>query len=79
MHTNPAASLRYVEFDARCALPGLFLNGGPFEFIQPAKEVVILSEYSTTRARSIWTAGRTWAATFVCSWAIRSAIGRETR
>jgi hypothetical protein len=45
MHTNPAASLRYVEYDARCALPGLFLNGGPFEFIQPEKEVVILSEY----------------------------------
>ncbi len=46
MHTIPAASLRYVEYDARCALPGLFLNGGPFEFIQPHKEVVILSEYS---------------------------------
>ena len=46
MHTIPAASLRYVEYDARCALPGLFLNGGPFEFIQPRKEVVILSEYS---------------------------------
>ena len=45
MHTNPAAALRYVEYDARCALPGLFLNGGPFEFIQPEKEVVILSEY----------------------------------
>src|SRR5579871_5066321 len=44
-HTNPAASLRYVEYDARCALPGLFLNGGPYEFIQPPKEVVILSEY----------------------------------
>jgi len=45
MHTNPAASLRYVEFDARCALPGLFLNGGPFQFIQPENKVVILSEY----------------------------------
>jgi hypothetical protein len=45
MHTNPAAALRYVEYDARCALPGLFLNGGPFEFIQPEKEVVVLSEY----------------------------------
>ena len=45
MHTNPAASLRYVEYDARCALPGLFLNGGPYEIIQPEKEVVILSEY----------------------------------
>jgi hypothetical protein len=44
-HTSPAASLRYVEFDARCALPGLFLNGGPFQFIQPEKKVVILSEY----------------------------------
>jgi hypothetical protein len=46
MHTIPPASLRYIEYDARCALPGLFLNGGPFEFIQPQKEVVILSEYS---------------------------------
>lgn len=45
LHTNPAASLRYVDYDARCALPGLFLNGGPFEFIQPPREVVILSEY----------------------------------
>jgi len=45
LHTNPAASLRYIEYDARCALPGLFLNGGPFQFIQPEKEVVILSEY----------------------------------
>jgi len=45
MHTNPPASLRYVEFDARCALPGLFLNGGPFEFIQTPQKVVILSEY----------------------------------
>lgn len=45
MHTSPPQGLRYVEFDARCALPGLFLNGGPFEFIQPEKEVVILSEY----------------------------------
>jgi len=44
--TNPAAGLRYVEFDARCALPGLFLNQGPFEFIQPEKEVVMISEYS---------------------------------
>ena len=44
-HTSPAESLRFVEYDARCALPGLFLNGGPFEFIQPPKEVVILSEY----------------------------------
>jgi len=45
-HTSPAEGLRYVEYDARCALPGLFLNGGPFQFIQPEKEVVILSEYS---------------------------------
>jgi hypothetical protein len=45
MNTNPPASLRNVEYDARCSLPGLFLNGGPFEFIQAAKEVVILSEY----------------------------------
>lgn len=45
MHTSPAQGLRYVEYDARCALPGLFLNGGPFEFIQPEKEFVIVSEY----------------------------------
>jgi hypothetical protein len=45
LHTSPAAALRYVEFDARCALPGLFLNGGPFEFIQLQKALVILSEY----------------------------------
>ena len=44
-HVNPPASLRYIEYDARCSLPGLFLNGGPFEFIQTAKQVVILSEY----------------------------------
>ena len=46
LKTVPPASLRYIEFDARCALPGLFLNGGPYQFIQPAKELVILSEYS---------------------------------
>jgi len=46
MKTNPAASLRFVEYDARCALPGLFLNAGPFEFIQPEKEVVMASEYN---------------------------------
>lgn len=45
LHTSPPASLRHVEFDARCALPGLFLNGGPFQFIQPKDQVVILSEY----------------------------------
>ena len=46
LHTVPPASLRYIEYDARCALPGLFLNGGPYQFIQPEKELVILSEYS---------------------------------
>ena len=46
LKTVPPASLRYIEFDARCALPGLFLNGGPYQFIQPDKELVILSEYS---------------------------------
>lgn len=45
LKTNPVASLRYVEYDARCSLPGLFHNGGPFQFIQPKDEVVILSEY----------------------------------
>ena len=46
LHTNPVAGLRYVETDARCALPGLFLGGGPYQFLQPPGAVVILSEYS---------------------------------
>ena len=46
MKTVPPASLRYIEYDARCALPGLFLNGGPYQFLQPDKELVILSEYA---------------------------------
>jgi hypothetical protein len=55
--TNPPASLRNIEYDARCALPGLFLNGGPFEFIQAPKEIVILSEYQHY-ARTIHLDGR---------------------
>lgn len=46
LQTNPAASLKHVETDARCAMPGLFLGGGPFQFMQPEGAVVILSEYS---------------------------------
>jgi hypothetical protein len=57
LHTNPPASLRYVDHDARCTLPGLFLNGGPFEIIQPDKEVVILSEYQHY-TRTIYLDGR---------------------
>src|SRR5881296_1618538 len=46
LKTNPAAGLRYVETDARCALPGLFFGGGPYQILQPPGAVVILSEYS---------------------------------
>jgi hypothetical protein len=46
LKTNPSASLKYVELDARCALPGLFFGGGPFQFLQSPGQVVILSEYS---------------------------------
>ncbi len=42
---NPVSSIRHVEPDARCFLPGIFQNGGPFQFIQPVNEFVILSEY----------------------------------
>jgi hypothetical protein len=57
MHTSPAAALRYVEYDARCSLPGLFLNGGPFEFIQTDKKVIIVSEYQHY-TRTIYLDGR---------------------
>ena len=46
LKTNPSASLKYVELDARCALPGLFFGGGSFQFLQSEGQVVILSEYS---------------------------------
>jgi hypothetical protein len=46
LKTNPSASLKYVELDSRCALPGLFFGGGPFQFLQSDGQVVILSEYS---------------------------------
>ena len=39
MHTNPAASLRYVEFRRAAALPGLFLERwSRFEEIYPTRE-----------------------------------------
>jgi len=45
LKTNPAQGLKYVEMDARCAMPGLFFGNGPFQFMQTQGEVVILSEY----------------------------------
>ena len=45
LKTNPAAGLKYVEMDARCAQPGLFFGNGPFQFLQTDKQVTILSEY----------------------------------
>jgi hypothetical protein len=45
LKTNPAKGLRYVEMDARCAQPGLFFGGGPYQFLQTQGQVVMLSEY----------------------------------
>ena len=45
LKTNPAQGLKYVEMDARCAMPGLFFGNGPFQFLQTDKQVTILSEY----------------------------------
>lgn len=62
LKTNPAQGLRYIEFDARCALPGLFLNGGPFQFLQPEQQVVILSEYQHY-TRTVYLDGRSHVGT----------------
>jgi len=51
LHMNPPADLRHVELNARCALPGLFQgedNNNPYQFLQPAGEVVILYDYNHT-------------------------------
>jgi hypothetical protein len=51
VHMNPAADLRHVELNARCALPGLFQgedNNNPYQFLQPPGEVVILYDYNHT-------------------------------
>jgi len=45
LKTNPAQGLKYIEMDARCAMPGLFFGNGPFQFLQTDKQVTILSEY----------------------------------
>jgi hypothetical protein len=45
LKTNPALGLKYIEMDARCAMPGLFFGNGPFQFLQTDKQVTILSEY----------------------------------
>jgi hypothetical protein len=45
LKTNPALGLKYVEMDARCAMPGLFFGNGPFQFLQTANQITILSEY----------------------------------
>ena len=45
LKTNPAQGLKYIEMDARCAVPGLFFGNGPFQFLQTDKQITILSEY----------------------------------
>jgi hypothetical protein len=48
---NPAADLRHVELNARCALPGLFQgedNNNPYQFLERPGEVVILYDYNHT-------------------------------
>jgi hypothetical protein len=60
IHMNPAADLRHVELNARCALPGLFQgedNNNPYQFLQPPGEVVILYDYNHT-SRTIHLDGR---------------------
>jgi hypothetical protein len=57
---NPAADLRHVELNARCALPGLFQgedNNNPYQFLQRPGEVVILYDYNHT-SRVIHLEGR---------------------
>jgi hypothetical protein len=45
LKTNPAQGIKYIEMDARCAMPGLFFGNGPFQFLQTDKQITILSEY----------------------------------
>ena len=51
LYMNPAADLKHVELNARCALPGLFQgedNNNPYQFLQRPGEVVILYDYNHT-------------------------------
>jgi hypothetical protein len=51
LRMNPAADLKHVELNARCALPGLFQgedNNNPYQFLQRPGEVVILYDYNHT-------------------------------
>jgi hypothetical protein len=51
LHMNPAADLRHVELNARCALPGLFQGedgNNPFQFLQRAGSVALLYDYNHT-------------------------------
>ena len=51
LHMNPAADLRHVELNARCALPGLFQGedgNNPYQFLQRAGEVMIAYDYNHT-------------------------------
>ena len=51
LHMNPAADLRHVELNARCALPGLFQGedgNNPYQFLQRPGSVVILYDYNHT-------------------------------
>jgi len=48
---NPAADLRHVELNARCALPGLFQGedgNNPWQILQREGEVVLLYDYNHT-------------------------------
>jgi hypothetical protein len=51
LRMNPAADLRHVELNARCALPGLFQgedNNNPYQFLERAGSVVMLYDYNHT-------------------------------
>ena len=51
LRMNPAADLRHVELNARCALPGLFQGedgNNPYQFLQRPGAVVILYDYNHT-------------------------------
>jgi hypothetical protein len=51
LHMNPAADLRHVELNARCALPGLFQGedgNNPYQFLQRSGEVMIAYDYNHT-------------------------------
>ena len=48
---NPAVDLAHVEFNSRCALPGLFVgedNANPYTILQRPGAVVILYDYNHT-------------------------------